>query len=314
MGHLRNQWSVWLAAVVAALTLIAGQVQAQMTFVVDDDGQGSASDCNDTTPAFSTISSAVAAAIAGDTILVCPGTYTEQVTIGPGKDNLTLQSLTPLAATIKAPSPMAGLKAIVLVDGATGVSIGDFTVSGPGGGNCNSIRFGILVKGDGSATIDGNKIQDIRDTPFGGCQDPKGISVGLRGTAETGSAAITDNEIVGYQKNAIVVTNAGSGATISLNRVAGAGPTRTIAQNGIVVLTGATATISGNDVRNNFYLNSVAATDPNCPEGTPGPDVGSCLAVATGIAFIRSGSPGDQGQLNSENTLRRNQVNVFVIP
>src|SRR5215468_10918767 len=40
--------------------------------------------------AFASIQAAVNAAQAGDTVLVTPGTYTEQVVIGAGKDNLTL--------------------------------------------------------------------------------------------------------------------------------------------------------------------------------------------------------------------------------
>ena len=41
---------------------------------------------------FNTIQAAVDAAPAGSTIQVCDGTYPEQVVIGPGKDNLTIQS------------------------------------------------------------------------------------------------------------------------------------------------------------------------------------------------------------------------------
>src|SRR5438105_7268801 len=47
-----------------------------------------ATDCNATTPAYPTISAAVAAASAGDTIKVCPGFYNEQVNVN--KNNLRL--------------------------------------------------------------------------------------------------------------------------------------------------------------------------------------------------------------------------------
>lgn len=62
---------VWMAAPASAATL-----------VVDDDGQATAGSCNATTPAFSSIQAAVDAATAGDTIRVCPGVYTENVTVG----------------------------------------------------------------------------------------------------------------------------------------------------------------------------------------------------------------------------------------
>lgn len=138
--------------------------------------------------------------------------------------------------------------------------------------------------------------------------------MGRRFEGQTGAAIIEDNEITGYQKGGIVVDNAGSTATITNNVIVGAGPTKIIAQNGLQVSHGATATITGNEVRNNFYLNSRAADDPNCPEGSPGSDVGSCLTVATGILVFGAGQAGDEGQLNSQNTLRRNQTNTAVIP
>jgi len=77
----------------AVLALVAiggrGAVAEAATLVVDDDGFASATNCNDlTTPAFTTISAAVAAASPGDTIKVCPGFYNEQVSINT--DNLTL--------------------------------------------------------------------------------------------------------------------------------------------------------------------------------------------------------------------------------
>ena len=52
------------------------------TLIVDDD----AADCPDA--AFTSIQAAVDAAGPGDQIKVCPGTYQEQVRIGPGKDGL----------------------------------------------------------------------------------------------------------------------------------------------------------------------------------------------------------------------------------
>jgi len=63
------------------VSLIVGVQVEAATLVVDDDGMGSAANCNDTAMAYTTISSAVAAASPNDTIIVCPGLYPEQVTI-----------------------------------------------------------------------------------------------------------------------------------------------------------------------------------------------------------------------------------------
>ena len=60
---------------------------------------------------FHTIQTAVIAAHAADTILVDPGTYQEQVTIAAADNGLSLLSLRPLAAIIKAPAAMTGTAA-----------------------------------------------------------------------------------------------------------------------------------------------------------------------------------------------------------
>jgi hypothetical protein len=96
IGGLKPSAIHFLAVALLGLMVMGGSqihnnivgVQAASILVVDDDGMASATDCNDTTPAYTTISAAVAAASAGDTIKVCPGLYAEQVQI---TKTLTLQ-------------------------------------------------------------------------------------------------------------------------------------------------------------------------------------------------------------------------------
>src|SRR5688572_13186775 len=75
------------AIVLATLTFFAA-APGQAQTVVDDDGMGDASNCDSAVAAFNTIQAAVTAASPGDTIKVCPGIYTEDVTI---TISLTLQ-------------------------------------------------------------------------------------------------------------------------------------------------------------------------------------------------------------------------------
>ena len=96
------------------------------------------------TGTYQTIQSAVDKASNGDTIEVCAGMYTEQVTIPATLSNVTLSAASK-GAVIKAPPSMAREKAIVEVAGAKNITIKGFTIQGPGGGDCGSIGYGVEV-------------------------------------------------------------------------------------------------------------------------------------------------------------------------
>lgn len=244
----------FLPLVALAVLFFGAQAASAKVITVDDNG----ADCRK--PDFNTIQAAVNAAAPGDTIKVCAGTYTEQVTIPASKNDLTLRSHTPLAAVIKAPAVMLNEKAIVLVRGAQNVSIDAFTITGPGGGGCDSIRYGVRIDGGGSASIRHNHITEIRDNPFSGCQNGNAIQVGRQIEGQTGTATITKNRIDRYQKSGIVVDNAGSSAEIRDNEITGVGSTATIAQNGIQISRNATANVQGNEVSQNLYAPQTVAS------------------------------------------------------
>lgn len=206
-----------------------------------------------THPGYPTIQLAVDAAAPGDRIKVCPGRYVEQVMIPSGKDNIELRSVGAWKAVIQAPPVMVPPKAIVLVRGAHNVTILAFTITGPGGGPCDALEYGVRVDNAGSANILGNHITQIRDTPFSGCQNGVAVQVGRAAELTTGSANIIGNVIDNYQKNGITVDNAGSYAEIAHNRILGAGPTAITAQNGVQVSRGATANVHHNFVSGNVY-------------------------------------------------------------
>ena len=205
-----------------------------------------------------TVQSAVNAATPGDMIKVCRGTYIEQVTIPAGKDEITLFSVPALQAVIKAPPVMADPKAIVRVSGAQEVTIRHFTITGPGGAGCDSIRWGVRVDTNGSALITDNHITEIHDTPFSGCQNGIGVLVG-RGRPDLadnspGSGQVVHNLIDRYQKGGVVVDNTGtSAAEVAYNEVTGM-PTPIIAQNGIQVSRAGRGEAHHNKVSLNQYL------------------------------------------------------------
>ncbi|MEA2348766.1 MAG: hypothetical protein QOG62_2553, partial [Thermoleophilaceae bacterium] len=98
MSRLRSR--IFGAVSIAALALMAmGAVPVQAgssggVLMVDDDGQATAANCGASGPAsnaaYSTIQSAIVASHSGDTILVCPGNYTENLVIRQNRDDLSL--------------------------------------------------------------------------------------------------------------------------------------------------------------------------------------------------------------------------------
>jgi parallel beta-helix repeat protein len=244
---------------------------------------------------FTTIQGAVTYAASGAHIMVCPGTYQEQVTIPAGKDNLTLQSQKPLQAVIQAPAVMTPPKAIVRIQ-AQSTKIQQFTIQGPGSGGCDSLEYGVFVDG-GSGTIEHNHITHIRDiTTLGqlsGCQNGVGVQVGRFILGTTGSATVRNNQIDDYQKNGITIDNAGSSADVENNLVQGFGPSTTIAQNGIQVSRGATAQVKNNTVSGNVYT-------------------GPQNASSTGILLYADPTTPPAGAVDVENNrLNANDTGVY---
>jgi hypothetical protein len=210
---------------------------------------------------YTSIQAAVDDAVPGDKIKVCRGVYMEQVTIPAGKDRLTLFSVPDLQAVIMAPPVMLDVKAIVRVSGAQDVTLRHFTITGPGDGICDSIRYGVRVDNGGSALITDNHITEIRDLlsmgNLSGCQNGFGVNVGRQNIdgPTSGTATVVHNLIDKYQKGGVFVDNAGSSAEVAYNEVVGT-PSSTIAQNGIAVGRQAHGNVHHNKVSQNVYTPS----------------------------------------------------------
>ncbi len=208
---------------------------------------------------FQTIQAAVNAASSGDVINVASGTYTEAVSI---TKDLTIVGAGALDTIIKAPADLPSEGVIVNVNGSgVRADISGFTIEGPGSSGCGSLMAGVFVSNGAYADIHNATIKDIRDNPLSGCQNGRAVLVGwghgsIDGMVNTTGTATVDNVTISdYQKSGIEVDGAGSSATITDNSITGVGATSTIAQNGIEVLYGAAASVSGNTVTGNIYTN-----------------------------------------------------------
>ncbi len=234
--------------------LLAPTVAADHMLIVDD---FPGLDCPNAE--YTSIQAAVDDATPGDKIKVCRGTYIEQVTIPAGKDGITLFSEPALQAVIKAPPLMLDPKAIVRVSTSRNVTIRHFTITGPGGGGCDSIRWGVRVDTDGSALITDNHITEIRDMIPSGCQNGIGVLLGRNRTdlsptdVTVGFGQVVHNLIDHYQKGGVTVDNTGPyTGEVAYNEVTGT-PSPIIAQNGIQASRAGRANVHHNKVSMNQY-------------------------------------------------------------
>jgi hypothetical protein len=220
---------------------------------------------------YTTIQSAVDASGPGAMIKVCPGTYPEQVRInGHTHDNLKLQSLQPLKATIQWPTPETVPFVLVDINTADHVKLTGFVASGPfpACGSEGERHEGVLVENAFDAEIDHNHITQIRSvTPAGrGCQGGDAVAVGRRTdpmnavTDLPATARVHDNVIDLQQKNGIQAVNNGTFVHADHNTLVGPGlPAQPYAApNGVVVFRQAAAEIDHNDISNNHFTGSQA--------------------------------------------------------
>jgi parallel beta-helix repeat protein len=152
------------------------------TLMVDDDGQAKVGNCAASGPAsnaaYSTIQSAVVASHHDDTILVCPGDYTEALVIRNPKDNLSLRSVKPFQAHIWRPISLDGdIPLVHIKPGADGVSFVHFSLIFPTTDDCDVATAGaILIEGT-NASIRGNRIRSDGPDQFYTCGYRDGIVV-----------------------------------------------------------------------------------------------------------------------------------------
>ncbi|HQY90697.1 right-handed parallel beta-helix repeat-containing protein [Caldilinea sp.] len=243
----------------------------------------------DTNREFCTINSAVAheTTLDGHTLVADARVYPEQVLV---TKSITLTGAGVGASIIQAPaamSPAVGASIVTVMGAGVVANLSGFTIEGPGDAVCGTLRAGVAVQSGAQASIHDNEIRAIRNEPLLACAQGVGIAVGNHSPASVGIAEIANNRIAGNQKAGIVVSGAGSHATIEDNQIEGAGPTGVLVQNGVQVSYGATAAIERNVITGYAY--------------TP------FSLVSTAILLYQADAD------TAGNTLRDNQVGIYLV-
>ncbi len=317
MSNLHNSrlFRAFTAGAFALLALFSPTVFSVPLYVAPT-GNNAANNCQTAGSPCATVAYALTqAAASGDTINIANGTYVEEITINKsvalvGASATSTIIKAPAALTVNAAIPGSGGQqtAIVFVTGAVTASMTRLHVQGPGPGSCGTLGYGVFVGGGANFSYANGRITLTRDTtpPLSGCQNGTGIRFGAAATSQIGSGSVTSNTIETFQKNGVTVDNAGSNAAISGNTIVGELPPPNIAQNGIQVSRGATATITGNTVRNE-----------QCGAASCGPGFGQ--ESATAVLLFNSGNTtitnntltnGDYGLVLSNDATSTAVINV----
>jgi Ca2+-binding RTX toxin-like protein len=213
---------------------------------------------------YTTLSSALAAADEGDTILILDGvTLTEQVTIN-GFTNLTILGMgdgslieMPVAHGVNV-AGAGGLntEAVIAVVNSTNVVIRDIKIDAKGyGATIGGNEYSAIYVADASVAVDSVTVTGVHNPLVNdhvpGNQQGRAIYVRNTDAEHPHTVVITNNTVTDYQKNGIDVRGAGLVATISGNTIVGDGlipGAGAMAQNGIVLGFGASGTVTGNTI------------------------------------------------------------------
>lgn len=238
------------AAVLSALALslvAAPSSAAGKTRVVDNDGKGSATNCDASTKAFRKIQKAVDASGAGDTVKVCPGTYKERVSITGGRTGLKVLSTKALGATIKDPSIyMPTMLPLVRITGVDNVTFKGFKIRALSWTSYLSQTMdGIWADDAKGVTIQGNDLGWV-----GPATDRSNLTHGI--VARNGTTgSIKGNTVKDpFNSDGVLAIDAGTSVTISGNTIRAifAGNPSINGEYGISVRSGAKATVKGNTI------------------------------------------------------------------
>jgi len=270
-----------------APSAVASSVSTKYYYVAPTLGS-TATNTGCTTAGYTTVQSAVTAAEAYEaahqkivpTIELCPGTYTEQVTItrslvltrakvaaSQGPVTILLPSTVVTSTTTcqtrdaatstQVPQSVIEICAANASGGNTSgvfVSISHVTVQGSWPTSvCYDSLYDVLVEGGASLSLTDSVVEQAGADPINGCQGGVGVEAGFSPTGQIGHIALDSDTVQSYQKNGITVDGAGSSAKIVGVTVTGAGPTATIAQNGIQISDGATGSVTGSTITGNNY-------------------------------------------------------------
>ena len=263
---------------------------------------------------FTTIQSAVNAAHPNDTIIVYPGTYTEQVVVPSNLNGLTIEALNPIfgnnnngngngnghgddndqgnengpnfnfkgpkgPSIIDAPASMSGQDAIIFDNQADNVTVEGFIIQGVATSDPKNLVYGILDTNGWNCNFNNNEILNIADPGSPSAQI--GIAIQIQ---NGGGAYVVNNLIANYQAGGIVVANTNSAGWI-FDDVVQTTPNSNVAENGIEYLNTGQGVVQGCTVSGN--VNPTMASE----------DIGILLFNSGQVYVVDNTAYGNDGDI-----------------
>jgi parallel beta-helix repeat protein len=186
-----------LAAVMTTISPVSAN-SASTTRWVDNDGHAGARGCDSSARAFTHVQAAVDASDVNDVVVVCPGTYTEQIVITGDRAGLTLRSSKPFGATLKTPGVLVdtylGTANLLFIDTVNRVTVQGFKMIVRTSGPCDDVDATILASGSRHTSIRGNRILAPGSGSGAACIQGVGVAIFDR-VGHPASAVVGFNEV-----------------------------------------------------------------------------------------------------------------------
>ncbi len=187
---------------------------SQRTLYVDDDGHAGRTGCSGTKAVARRVQRAIRFARPGDTIMVCPGTYSERLTITGDRDGLTIRAVEPWTAIIRTPRELTDAPALITIDGVDRVRLRSLRLEAHTVEPCDRLWYAVRIRHAHDVEVRSLRIAPFGTNTIGPCGYSRGIVV-HRGT----SASIGDNLIQDFTAAGIWVYGTHTSANVYHNSI-----------------------------------------------------------------------------------------------
>ncbi len=272
---------------------------------VDLDGHAGPSSCSGSAAAATTVQDAIDAARAGDTILVCPGTYVGPVTVT--RNHLTLKSVKPAEAILALPA--GGGSFLVDVEGRKGFSLRGFRLVNTPGAGCSQISVAVFIQDSTGVTVRGNRIEARGKHTLSGCGVEYGVVVYSPGS-KASSAYVAFNIVRDFSIAGVEVNGTKAHATVERNsfQFLHANEAATGSESaGVSIIEGATVIARRNAVYSGPHAGTASSRTPLLAWGIHASHAGTGTRILDNtvrLAAIGIGIESTTGGLVADNSVR----------